>query len=334
MSAELEDSSNWVSIDLNSLCQPLVVEKHFAQLLQYEEVLDEGEDRPHTFPDFGASCLNREVLQRLCLLLWRSLRKALYPLGRTPSVVLLSQQRTVWARVIHGVGEFYTQENLKTTMARLKEAEDTVSSDQKESLKQKHGSVEGRSANDILIEAGVRTGLSVIFSLLRQAWAQCAWQRQVEEQMKQSGAVFPLPPPSNLPNEVLRSALTIFRDLPSLSLSNPKGLSSLSVSCLSEGKEFLQSILSPESVVDGDGKRLATEILLRLAMQEGNLASLLSWVNFCLECLKNYQDEEKEERMTVRPSLSLECCQEVMEEIRKKGVSAKASPHKTICSFK
>lgn len=335
MSEELEESfkirnpakdAHWLNIDLSSLCQPLAVDKHYTEL--QDEVsplvkLTKREERAHTFPDFGASSLNREALQSLCHLLCRNLRRALRPLGCTPSVVFLFQQGTVWTRVIRAVAEFYTQENVEKTLAGIKEAEDSGTSSKEESLKQTQGSVEGRSANEILIEAGVRTGLSVVFALLRQAWAQCAWQRQLEEQMKQSGIVVSsLPPPSNLPNEVLRSALSIIKSLPPLSLSNSKALSSLSLSCLSEGNEFLRSILSPDSEVDVTGKKLATEILLYLAMQEGNLATLLNWVTFCLDCLKSYQQAEEEQGMVVRPCLSLECCREVLEEIRKKAVSA------------
>lgn len=323
---EAPRSAHWVRIDLLSLQEPAVVDKHFAELLQegLASPSKEGRERTHTFPDFGASSLKREALHVLCSNLWQSLREAVRPLGRTPSAVFMFKQRAVLSRVIRAMEAFYSKDNLKKTVARIRKADELSGTGKEgESERQKPGNMEGMNADSILVETGVRTALSVVFSLLRQAWAQLAWQRQLEEQLKQTGALsLPFPPASNLPNEVLQSVLDIMKTLPPLTLSNRKALSSLSLSCLEQAREFLQSVLGPESLVDGRGKQLATETLLRLALQEGSLTSLLNWIAFCTECLKRHQREERDEcRAVTKPYLSLECCHDVLGEISRKAVS-------------
>jgi len=70
----------------------------------------------------------------------------------------------------------------------------------------------------------VKASLLVVFSLLKQTWAQLAWQKQVKEQMKVSGAVVPFAG-VNLPNEVLRSVLNVMMGIPL-------------TSCLQQASEF------------------------------------------------------------------------------------------------
>ena len=67
--------------------------------------------------------------------------------------------------------------------------------------------------SQVLVEVGVKASLSVVFSLLKQTWAQIAWQKQVEEQMEVSGAVVPIAG-VHLPNKVLRSVLDVMEGIP------------------------------------------------------------------------------------------------------------------------
>lgn len=122
-----------------------------------------------------------------------------------------------------------------------------------------------------------------------------------------------------LPNEVLISVVEIFRSLPPLSLNNPRTISTLSQSCLDQGREFLKWILAPSSGVDKEGRRLALEISLLLTLHEGSLASFISWIASCFTCLTSFMDVGGAEL----PHLSQDLCQFVVKEIQQKTVSTK-----------
>uniref|UniRef100_A0A672ZQK9 Hect domain and RLD 7 n=1 Tax=Sphaeramia orbicularis TaxID=375764 RepID=A0A672ZQK9_9TELE len=102
-----------------------------------------------------------------------------------------------------------------------------------------------KSGTDVLIEMGVRTGLSLLFSLLQQNWRYAA----------------SVHPESVLCNDVLATASSVLASLPPLSLTSASGGS---------------------GGADSTGRRLALELLLGLAMQRGSLKFLLEWVEVAL----------------------------------------------------
>ena len=79
------------------------------------------------------------------------------------------------------------------------------------------------SGNDALIELGVKTGLSLLFSLFRQNWFLSQQLGQV-----------------SFTNEILQNAITILNSLPPLSLANENRLASLSTDALNEVTQFLR----------------------------------------------------------------------------------------------
>ena len=87
------------------------------------------------------------------------------------------------------------------------------------------------SGNDALIETAVKTGLSLVFSLLKQNWALSS----IISSNMSFGA-------STLCNDVLTTALDVVQGLPMLSLSNESKLSSLAISTLQQVNKFLTSI--------------------------------------------------------------------------------------------
>ena len=125
----------------------------------------------------------------------------------------------------------------------------------------------------------------------------------------------PLPPQTNLPNEVLQSVLTTLHGLAPLTFSNPKTVSKLGLSCLEQAREFLQWVIGSSSRVDQEGKRLALEILLVFAMQAGTLTSLLEWMSCCLAKLSQSVDGESQ------LFLSIECCIKTISGIYERSVS-------------
>lgn len=125
-----------------------------------------------------------------------------------------------------------------------------------------------KSGTDVLIEMGVRTGLSLLFSLLQQNWRYAA-------------SVYP---ESVLCNDVLATACSVLASLPPLSLANENKIPSVGLDCLAQVAEFLKrtSVISGAGAADPTGRRLALELLLGLAMQRGSLKFLLEWVEVAL----------------------------------------------------
>lgn len=125
-----------------------------------------------------------------------------------------------------------------------------------------------KSGTDVLIEMGVRTGLSLLFSLLQQNWRYAASMH----------------PESVLCNDVLATASSVLASLPPLSLANENKIPSVGLDCLAQVADFLKktSVSSGSGGVDPTGRRLALELLLGLAMQRGSLKFLLEWVEVAL----------------------------------------------------
>uniref|UniRef100_A0A3Q2QMR5 Hect domain and RLD 7 n=1 Tax=Fundulus heteroclitus TaxID=8078 RepID=A0A3Q2QMR5_FUNHE len=125
-----------------------------------------------------------------------------------------------------------------------------------------------KSGTDVLIEMGVRTGLSLLFSLLQQNWRYAASAH----------------PESVLCNDVLATASSVLASLPPLSLANESKIPSVGLDCLGQVADFLKktSASSASSGADPTGRRLALELLLGLAMQRGSLKFLLEWVEVAL----------------------------------------------------
>ncbi|XP_018619035.1 probable E3 ubiquitin-protein ligase HERC1 isoform X2 [Scleropages formosus] len=122
-----------------------------------------------------------------------------------------------------------------------------------------------RSSTDALIEMGVRTGLSLLFALLRQSWMT--------------------PPPGpglNLCNDVIHTAIDVVSSLPPLSLANESKIPPMGLDCLAQVTTFLKGVTMPNSGADILGRRLASELLLGLAAQRGSLRYLLEWIEMAL----------------------------------------------------
>ena len=331
-------NSKWLHCDLSEIFSLELLQKYFKEIAENDAVVfieDKTPPPAYNFPDFGAHKLQTGALEHICSDLRNYLCRAVTPVSDIPSVIVTESMGVVWQRVLQGVlAELVSQANIRRVVASMEkevEAEsETLDAETKvEASVDNLPSLEKQSGNDVLIEAGVRTGLTVVFTLLKQAWSQLAWQRQIEQSLSllpmsgNSSSLLPfggqigLAPQISLPNEVLKSILDILKNIPPLALSNQKSLSRLGMSCLKQSTEFLDWILKPDSMVDSEGKRLALEIGLSLVLQQGSLLALVEWVKKMLVCLKAYGEVSEE---IARPCLSVEFCQSVVEEIRKRTV--------------
>jgi E3 ubiquitin-protein ligase HERC1 len=119
-----------------------------------------------------------------------------------------------------------------------------------------------------LIEVAVKTGLNLIFGLLRQ---NVSMSRQLGTKSN-----------SGVCDEVLRTALDVMMSFAPLSLADKRCLPPLAISALSDISTFLRSMIMPQSGADTSTRRLATELLLVLAAQRGSLHYLLEWIEMAL----------------------------------------------------
>ncbi|KAJ3666590.1 hypothetical protein Zmor_002027 [Zophobas morio] len=122
------------------------------------------------------------------------------------------------------------------------------------------------SGSQALLEIGVKTGLSLLFSLLRQNW-------QVSDILK-------VP---SLCNSVLETSFELLQKLPSLCLSNDVQLTNLGISSLEQVSDFLKDSVLHSPNADPQGRLLSCKLLLALALQRGSLRYLLDWIEMALD---------------------------------------------------
>lgn len=116
-----------------------------------------------------------------------------------------------------------------------------------------------------LIELGVKTGLSLLFSLLQQNWMLSSQLNQL-----------------SFCNDILRTATSVMLTFPPLSLANESKLSPLAIESMDQVSRFLRQAATSGCGADLDGQRLASEFMLLLATQRGSLCHVLEWVDMAM----------------------------------------------------
>uniref|UniRef100_A0A8C6YER0 HECT-type E3 ubiquitin transferase n=1 Tax=Naja naja TaxID=35670 RepID=A0A8C6YER0_NAJNA len=167
-----------------------------------------------------------------------------------------------------------------------------------------------RSSTDALIEMGVRTGLSLLFALLRQSWM-----------MPAAG------PGISLCNDVIHTAIEVVSSLPPLSLANESKIPPMGLDCLSQVTVFLKGVTIPNSGADTLGRRLASELLLGLAAQRGSLRYLLEWIEMALSASAVVHTLEKNKLLpSSEGMISFDCFMTILMQMRRSlGSSADRS---------
>ena len=322
----------WVGQDMTVIFDGAEVEALVNLLIRHGEVyfMPDSDKSPadlHEYPDFGAHRLQAAAQKNVCDEIAYYTRRAVSTVTDMPCTLFTERRVGLWRRVLGACeAHSYSDGNIRRALQAQTSEQDRGEKEVNELDTIEMKSTDKSSGNEILVEIGVKSALSMMFTLLRQAWEQLAWQKQLTQTLLTSTALS-LPqqfraPTINLPNEVLRSALSILRGIPPLSFSNERSISGLGVHCLTQSTEFLLWILSPESLVDEEGKRLSAETTLSMALQYGTLSALLHWADRMLSCVASYQGKEEGEggRANTVPNLSRDFSEHVLEEIRARTV--------------
>ncbi|KAK9884642.1 hypothetical protein WA026_007479 [Henosepilachna vigintioctopunctata] len=125
---------------------------------------------------------------------------------------------------------------------------------------------EALTGSKALLEIGVKTGLTLLFSLLRQDW-------QVSSMLGVS----------SLSLTMLETGVDLIQQLPPLCLSNDLQLTTLGITTLEQTCDFLKDSVLNILNADIKSKKLSCELLLGICLQRGSLRYLLDWIEMALE---------------------------------------------------
>ncbi|XP_078688080.1 putative E3 ubiquitin-protein ligase HERC1 isoform X3 [Branchiostoma floridae x Branchiostoma belcheri] len=273
-------NTSWVSEDCESIATREGVIMLYDRLVANKEVIPIAQQALHLkgpqLPDFEREVLCQEEQEHfLRALLNSQLTLARSVCSDSPFSSSLRKRLVVLQRIFYAVSNKYHDKEKVRQQQQTQETQAGVNSE-------KSSGEKTRTGNDALIEMGVRTGLSLLFALLRQSWLQS-------------------PPGGNLSlcNDVIQTAMDVVSSLPPLSLANETKMPPMGLDCLKQVTEFLKSVTMPTSGADSLGKRLAAELLLGLASQRGSLRYLLDWIEMALaaSAALGSQVEREEDRL-------------------------------------
>ncbi|XP_047218559.1 probable E3 ubiquitin-protein ligase HERC1 isoform X5 [Girardinichthys multiradiatus] len=263
-------NSSWITEDSESIATRDGVSVLYSKLLANKEVVLLPQQvlclKGPQLPDFERESLSSDEQEHyLDALLSSQLALAKMVCSDSPFAAALRKRVLVLQRI------FYALSNKYHDKGKVKQQQHSPESNSGSS--DLHSvSERPRSSTDALIEMGVRTGLSLLFALLRQSWM--------------------MPPPPgpgggpggsiNLCNDVIHTAIDVVSSLPPLSLANESKIPPMGLDCLAQVTTFLKGVTMPNSGADILGRRLASELLLGLASQRGSLRYLLEWIEMAL----------------------------------------------------
>uniref|UniRef100_T1JES7 HECT-type E3 ubiquitin transferase n=1 Tax=Strigamia maritima TaxID=126957 RepID=T1JES7_STRMM len=245
----------WVHEDCRTVVNRQDTRNLFERLVAFKEVTVMPQQVLHlrgpALPDYEHDNISHEEQEHyLDALLTNQLTLARTVCSDSPFALLLRQKLMILQRIFHAVSSKH-HSGIE---------EDGLNLDV-----DKSGLSKNRCGMEVLIEMGVKTGMSLLFALLRQSW----------QSSLQIGSI-------NLCNEVLKTALDVVNALPPLSLANESKIPTMGMESLNEVTRFLRLATLPNSGADTTGKLLASELLLGLATQRGSLRYLLDWIEMAL----------------------------------------------------
>uniref|UniRef100_A0A673N4A9 HECT-type E3 ubiquitin transferase n=1 Tax=Sinocyclocheilus rhinocerous TaxID=307959 RepID=A0A673N4A9_9TELE len=256
-------NSSWIAEDSESISTREGVALLYGKLLANKEVVLLPQQvlclKGPQLPDFERECLSSyEQEHYLDALLASQLALAKTVCSDSPFATALRKRLLVLQRVFYALSNKYHDKG--KVKQQQHSTENTLSSADLQAVSERP-----RSSTDALIEMGVRTGLSLLFALLRQSWT-----------------LPPAGPGINLCNDVITTAIEVVGSLPPLSLANESKIPPMGLDCLAQVTTFLKGVTMCNSGADVVGRRLACELLLGLAAQRGSLRYLLEWVEMAL----------------------------------------------------
>lgn len=265
-------NSSWITEDSESIATREGVSVLYSKLLANKEAVLLPQQvlclKGPQLPDFERESLSSDEQEHyLDALLGSQLALAKMVCSDSPFAAALRKRVLVLQRVFYALSNKYHDQG--KVKQQQHSPENNAGSADTHSVSERP-----RSSTDALIEMGVRTGLSLLFALLRQSWMMP-----------------PPPPPSaggypaanmNLCNDVIHTAIDVVNSLPPLSLANESKIPPMGLDCLAQVTIFLKGVTMPNSGADILGRRLASELLLGLASQRGSLRYLLEWIEMAL----------------------------------------------------
>lgn len=258
--------SSWVSEDCEGIASPSGLDGLFERLVSHKEVNLLPQQaislKGPTLTDYDQEPTTVEEQEHLINALLghqRNLAKTISNLSRFSKV--LQKRLIILQRVYQAVSCKHHVRKICSEDSPLNTSVTGKSEDEKSNLGL--GMPQG---NDALLELGVKTGINILFSLLRQNWVLA----------KQTGQF-------SFCNDIIQTALSVVENFPPLSLSNETKLTPLGVDSLNQINVFLQQAASPHSEADQTGQRLAAELMIALAAQRGSLRYVLGWIEMSMK---------------------------------------------------
>nr|XP_033775643.1 probable E3 ubiquitin-protein ligase HERC1 isoform X2 [Geotrypetes seraphini] len=300
-------NSSWITEDSESIATREGVSVLYSKLVSNKEVVPLPQQvlclKGPQLPDFERESLSSDEQDHyLDALLSSQLALAKMVCSDSPFAGALRKRLLVLQRV------FYALSNKYHDKGKVKQQQHSPESNSG-STDVHSISERPRSSTDALIEMGVRTGLSLLFALLRQSWM-----------MPASG------PGLSLCNDVIQTAIEVVSSLPPLSLANESKIPPMGLDCLSQVTLFLKGVTVPNSGADNLGRRLASELLLGLAAQRGSLRYLLEWIEMALAASAVSTTEKNKMLLGPEGMISFECFMNILIQMRRSlGSSADRS---------
>lgn len=190
----------WLKTDLSSLLDPEHSSTLYNTLTNDKEITRPSGPKGHkdkeevtcAFPDFDAAVtLKGQGVERLHERLRLELKQSLQPLGHTPSAILFARQQAVWQRVVMATETYYSPAVLRKALSQMNQeiiaSKEEGEGEEKSFTKKDEDNEIRKTPERILIEVGVKTTVSLVFSLLREAWSQSSWQRELHQALITSG---------------------------------------------------------------------------------------------------------------------------------------------------
>ncbi|XP_077988697.1 putative E3 ubiquitin-protein ligase HERC1 [Glandiceps talaboti] len=256
-------NASWICEDAETIASREGIISLYDRLLVNKEVVALPRQALHLkgpqLPDFEREILSQEEQEHyLDSLLNSQLMLARSVCSESPFASSLRKRLVVLQRIFYAISSKFHDKEKVRQQQQAQEGHSDIIDD-------KGSSYKSRSGTEALIEMGVRTGLSLLFSLLRQSWIA----------PNPAGGI-------DLCNDVLHTAVDVVNSLPPLSLANESKIPPMGLECLKQVTGFLKSATMPNSGADTIGKRLASELVLGIAVQRGSLQYLMDWIEMAL----------------------------------------------------
>ncbi|XP_033842077.1 probable E3 ubiquitin-protein ligase HERC1 isoform X2 [Periophthalmus magnuspinnatus] len=305
-------NGSWITEDSESVATREGVSALYSKLLSNKEVVLLPQQmlclKGPQLPDFERESLSSDEQEHyLDALLGSQLALAKMVCSDSPFAAALRKRVLVLQRIFYALSNKYHDKG--KVKQQQHSPENSCGSTDLQSVSERP-----RSSTDALIEMGVRTGLSLLFALLRQSWM--------------------MPPPGhsapggtiNICNDVIHTAIDVVSSLPPLSLANESKIPPMGLDCLAQVTSFLKGVTMPNSGADILGRRLASELLLGLASQRGSLRYLLEWIEMALAASAVVSTMEQSQSLSLEGLISYDCFMNILMQMRRSlGSSADRS---------